>query len=172
MRFFRDKVSEPADLVQETFLACREHIDRFREEASFRTFLFSIASNVLGKFYRAKAGPRGKVDLGTVSVEDLGESPSRVLAEREERRLLLLALRRLSVEQQTLLELHYWERMTDSELSVVLGLSLGTVKTRKRAARVRLKRIIEELASSPGLAERTLTELGEQAAGQRDEDDD
>lgn len=162
-RFFRNKVDEPLDLEQHTFLACLEAIDRFRGDASFRTFLFSIANNVLRKHYRALAGPRGKVELGTVSAEDLAPSPSRVVADAEEKRLLLRALRRLSIEQQTLIELHYWERLGVGELAELYGVPVGTIKTRMRASRKRLEALIAELAGSPALAESTITRLDDWA---------
>ncbi|MEX1363975.1 MAG: RNA polymerase sigma factor [Nannocystaceae bacterium] len=158
-RFFRNKVAEPADLVQRTFLACLENVDRFRGDASFRTFVFAIANNVLHKHFRMRGGPRGKVDLGTVSAEDLGDSPSRVLVDGEQKQLLLRALRRLSVEQQVLLELHYWEQLKVTELAEVLTLPVGTVKTRLRAARKRLEVLIGELASTPDLGPSTVSQL-------------
>jgi RNA polymerase sigma factor (sigma-70 family) len=167
-RFFRNKVPEPADLVQRTFLACLEQVERFRGEASFRTFLFAIANNLLRKHYRALAGPRGKVELGTVSAEDLRQSPSRELVVGEEKRLLLRALRRLPVDQQVLLELHYWEQLKVGELAGVLGVPEGTVKTRMRAARLRLEGLIEELAGSPSLGRSTVTRLDEWAEGLRE----
>lgn len=169
-RFFRNKVDEPRDLVQRTFLACLENIEGFRRDASFRTFLFAIANNVLRKHFRARSGPRGKVDLGTVSAADLQPSPSRVVAETNEKRLLLRALRRLSVDQQVLLELHYWEHMKVAELAAVLDLPVGTVKTRMRAARRRLEELLAELTSSPGLLQSTVSEL--EALGPSDEPDE
>ncbi len=174
LRFFRNKVPEPADLVQRTFLGCLENIDRFGGKASFRTFLFSIANNLLHNHYRARSGPRGKVELGTVSVEDLGLSPSRLLASNDEKRLLLRALRSLTVDQQVLLELHYWEHLTMADLAEVLDLPVGTAKTRIRAARTRLRALLAELAVSPRLLESTETRLEDWAdqlrgqLGQRD----
>lgn len=167
-RFFRNKVREPAELVQRTFIACLEHAERFRGDASFRTFLFAIANNLLRKHYRELAGPRGKVELGTVSAEDLRQSPSRELQVNEEKRLLLRALRRLSIDQQVLLELHYWEELKVSELAEVLGVPVGTVKTRMRVARQRLEALIGELAATPSVGQSTVTRLDEWAEGLRD----
>ena len=42
--FFRNKAGESAeDLVQQTFLSVVESRDRFRKDASFRTYLFTVA---------------------------------------------------------------------------------------------------------------------------------
>jgi DNA-directed RNA polymerase specialized sigma24 family protein len=47
----------------------------------------------------------------------------------------LLALRRIPLDSQVALELHYWESMTAAEIGEVLGMPLGTVKTRLRRAK-------------------------------------
>ena len=161
-RFFRNKVSDPADLAQRTILSLLENADRFRGESTFRTFVFAIARHVLLKHFRERQGPRGKVDLGTVSVIDMGESPSQVMADAEQQQLLRLAMQRLPLDQQTLLELFYWERLKVSELAEVLEIPVGTVKTRMRAARKRLRELIEQLASTPQLRDETLSLVEEE----------
>jgi len=64
----------------------------------------------------------------------------------EEERALLGALRGLPLELQVLLELHYWEDLSTSELAGVLEIPQGTVKTRIRRARELLE---SALASGP-----------------------
>lgn len=155
--FFRNKVEDVDDFVQKTILALVENAARFRGDASFRTYLFAIARKVLLKHIRDKHGPRGKWDLGTVSMMDLGDSPSRIVADSEEKELLLLALRHLTVDQQTILELFYWEGMKVAEIAEVLERPVGTVKTQMRAARKRLRELVEELASSPRVRDQTLS---------------
>ena len=43
------------DLVQRTFLVCVEGRDRLRDDASFRSWLFGIAHNLLRKHFDARA---------------------------------------------------------------------------------------------------------------------
>jgi RNA polymerase sigma-70 factor (ECF subfamily) len=60
-RFFRNKLTAEAqheDLIQQTFLGCVEARDRFRGDASFRSFLFAIAHNQLGKHWRSRRRDR------------------------------------------------------------------------------------------------------------------
>ena len=74
-RFFRNKVGEAGpDLIQRTFLACVEGRERFRQEASFRSYLFSIAYKVLCKHYREQrrsADRDGGVDFAEASAHEL-----------------------------------------------------------------------------------------------------
>ncbi len=135
-RFFRNKLAADVaheDLIQQTFLGCVEARDRFRGEASFRSFLFAIAHRQLAKHWRSRS--RDRLDFQTVSIFDLDASPSAALAQNQEQQRLLLALRRIPIDSQVALELHYWESMTAAEIGEVLGIPLGTAKTRLRRAK-------------------------------------
>jgi RNA polymerase sigma factor (sigma-70 family) len=157
-RFFRNKLSADAqheDLIQQTFLGCVEARDRFRGDASFRSFLFAIAHNQLAKHWRSRS--RDRLDFQTISVFDVDPSPSAVVARDQDQQKLLLALRRLPVESQVALELHYWEAMTAAEIGEVLGVPLGTAKTRLRRAKQRLEAELRGLEVS---AARLDTETG------------
>lgn len=159
VRFFRNKVGDTiaGDLVQKTFLACFEGLAAYRGEASLRTYLFAIAYRLLCKHFEAQR--RDRIDLTSVSVHDLGHSPSEVVAAREEQRLVLAALRRIPLEYQALLELHYWEQMTAAEAAVALEIPEGTAKTRLRRGRQLLAIQLELLAASPALLTSTTSDL-------------
>lgn len=162
-RFFRNKVgaAEP-DLIQRTFLACVEGLARYRGEASFRSYLFAIAYKILCKHFQQVRRDSGRVDVdvdfGLETANGL-VTPTQVLAVREEQKLLLAALRRLPVDYQVALELHYWEGMTAAELGVVQGLPLGTAKTRIRRGRELLEEQMAALAGSAELLESTRANL-------------
>jgi len=153
-RFFASKIgqNEVEDLVQRTFMGCVEASARFREEASFRTFLFSIAKRQLYKHLRDRARRQANEDpdLTISSVFDLGHSPSSVIAAEEERLVLLHALQHVPVEDQTLLELHYWEQLTAPEIAEVLEISSGAVRTRLHRARRALEVVVDELLRPTG----------------------
>jgi len=148
-RFFRNKVdSDVDDLVQRTFLECVKAKDGFEGRSSFRTFLFTVARRQLFRFYE-RTRRRLPEELGSVSVADLADSPSQVVAKAVEHQLLLEALRRLPLDQQTVVELHYWEQLSTSELAEVLQLPQGTVKSRLRLARSALLETLAELKPTP-----------------------
>jgi RNA polymerase sigma factor (sigma-70 family) len=160
-RFFRNKVMHGAeDLVQRTLLGCLEGHTRFRRESSFRTFLFSVARNVLLEHLRTQRRAQHRhTDFSVSSLFDLDPTPSQVIAHEQEEQILLEALRRLPVDLQLALELFYWEEMTIAELAVVLQIPAGTVKSRLFRARQQLREEIERQARSPALLRSTLTRL-------------
>ena len=158
--FFATKVDDPADLTQRTFLACVEANERFRGDSSVRTWIFAIARRTLFNHYRSLDRSRGhRGDLGQRSAVDLGPSPSKVLAGRDEQKLLVVALRSLPLEMQITLELHYWEAMKLQDIAVVLDIPPGTVKSRLARARTQLREAVVVLAESPRLREDTLERL-------------
>lgn len=162
-RFFRNKVVEPDELIQRTFLGCVESAHRFRGESNFRTFLLGIATMVLRNHYAKLAKDRGSELVDASSMEDLGQTPSQILTNREEDRLLLAALRRLPLELQLVVELRYWDGCKYHELAEILGIPRSTANTHLRRARKILKTTIAELALSPERLHSTLTRLDDWA---------
>lgn len=155
-RFFANKVNadEVDDLIQRTFTGCVEGVDRFRGDASFRTFLFAIARRQLYKFLRDTRSRDDRVDpdLSASSVAALGRTPTSIIAAREEEAILVRALQDVSVEHQVMLELHYWEQLPNDQIAEVFDISPTTVRTRLFRARKALQEIIDAELTARGKA--------------------
>jgi len=168
-RFFATKVSDGAeDLIQATFAACVAGRERIQDDRYFRAYLLGIARHELIAYYKQARRRRGEPDDGELSaVRDGGPSPTARAADRDEERALLAGLRSLPIDQQIVLELHYWEDLTTEEVARVLAIPRGTVKSRLRLAREALK---AELRAdpSPEVGERTVTNLDAWARSLRD----
>lgn len=169
-RFFRNKVgsdTDADDLIQATMLGLLEAHERFRGEGEFRSFVFGVAYNMLRKHYDRERRDGQRVDLGVSSVFDLAEGPSRIVAEHEEQRMLLQALRRIPVEHQVLLELYFWEPLPAPEIAAILGAPEGTVRTRIRRAKALLEAELGRLQADPKLLHSTLSNLDDWARSVR-----
>jgi RNA polymerase sigma-70 factor (ECF subfamily) len=154
-RFFRRKLDRGAeDLAQRTFLTCVETRDNVREGSSFRAYVLGIARNHLLHELRDRARPESprRDPEGTSPL-----SPSGAVAWQEEQRVLLTALRRLPLDLQITLELHYWEQMTTAEVASVLDIAAGTVKWRLARARKLLEQQIAAVAGSESV-QRSVTQ--------------
>jgi RNA polymerase sigma factor (sigma-70 family) len=166
-RFFEHKTNgEAQDLVQRTFLACLEGKKNFRRGSSFRTYLYGIGRNLLHAHWREKK--RAAFDVGASTLLELGPSPSSVISQRHEERLLLEALRSIPLDLQIALELYYWEKLSAPELAEVLEIPEGTVRSRLRRAREALEERLNALESSPERLASTLANLEGWAASLRD----
>ena len=158
-RFFATKVGgQVEDLVQRTFIACVEGRDRFRELASFRTYLLAIAFNVLRGYIRGKR--RGApADVEEVALVDLEASPTAKIAARGRRRLLVTALRHIPVEFQVILEMYYWEGVSGPELAAFLEVPLAAARSKLRRAKERLAAEMERLAPEARLLDTDSADL-------------
>jgi RNA polymerase sigma factor (sigma-70 family) len=147
-RFFVNKVGtadEVDDLLQRTFLACVEGRDRVREDGSLRGYLLGIARNQMLMYVRRRQRDRKGEGDGDVSVADLSGSPSQVVAGHEAEKLLLIALREIPLELQTVVELYYWEDLSVAQMAEVLEIPSGTVKSRLFRARDVLRQRLEAM---------------------------
>jgi len=142
--FFETKCEAEADeLTQATFLACLRARDQFRRESSFRTYLFTIARHELYRTLRSRQRHDAKLDFHVSSIAALISTPGTRIARGQEHRRLVDALRQLPVEQQTLLELHYWEELEIAELAAIFEAPAATIRTRLHRARNALRALIE-----------------------------
>jgi RNA polymerase sigma-70 factor (ECF subfamily) len=150
--FFETKCETEADeLVQATFLACVRARDQFRKDASFRTYLFTIARHELYRVLRQRQRDGERLDFDVSSVAELVSTPGTKIARNQEHRQLIEALQRLPLEQQTLLELHYWEEMGVSELAEIFEAQAATIRQRLYRARTALRDVMARTAPKGAL---------------------
>jgi len=72
-----------------------------------------------------------------------------MVAEDRRQQMMLSALRRIPIDHQTMLELHYWEGMTALEIGGMLEVPVGTAKTRLRRAKQLLAAELSDLHAGP-----------------------
>jgi RNA polymerase sigma factor (sigma-70 family) len=159
-RFFRTKVDRDVDeLIQQTWLALLEAKTPFRGESAFRTFLLGFARMKLLERFRAERRANDRFDAGSVSIADLGISPSRWVVDQEEHRLLLQALRRIPFDHQVALELYYFESLDSKQIAAVLGISPNTIRSRLNRARAALEAMLRTLEADGAAIESTAADL-------------
>lgn len=152
--FFVNKVSdanEANDLTQKTFVRVEQVRGGYEGRGSPRSFVLGIARLILLEYLREKQ--RGaQVPLEDVSVAALDPRPSSVLVARVEQRLVLEALRQLTLEHQIVLELYYWEDMSDPEIAEMLQSNENTIRGRRTRAREKMRELLQQLerAGQPG----------------------
>lgn len=135
---------EAEDVVEETFWqAWRKASSYEPSRGAVSTWLLTIGRRRALDRLRAKA--RRREDSLTRDGRVLAEMPSAApdpsqTAEGAERRMYVLAaLRELPEEQREVLELGYFQGLTQTEIAEATGQPLGTVKTRMRLAMQKLR---------------------------------
>ena len=140
-RFFASKVgTEVEELVQQTFARLLEARTRFAGRSSVRAYVYGIARNVLFEHYRKRMG---KADVEEQSVQDMAAGASTLRWRRKEDELLLESLRSLPLHMQIVLELYYWDDFSIREIAEILEVPEGTVASRIRRAKLRLRECFE-----------------------------
>jgi RNA polymerase sigma factor (sigma-70 family) len=144
-RFFVNKVGDDAqDLAQQTFSRLQDVRSHYAGRGSPRAFVMGVARLILLEYYRERRRDP-TLSIEDVSVAEVGPRPSSVLVARAEQRLVLAALRRLTLDHQIVLELYYWENMTDPEIATVLDTNENTIRGRRTRARDRMREVLGEL---------------------------
>lgn len=147
--FFQHKVGHEADeLVQRTFTACVAAREQFREQASFRTYLFAIARNQLYSYLRQLSRAE-HVDFEVTSIAQIVTSLASQLGRLQQIEQLRRALAMLPAEQQLLLELHYWHELDAAALSDVFDTTAGNIRVRLLRARTALRAAMGDAALTP-----------------------
>jgi RNA polymerase sigma-70 factor (ECF subfamily) len=123
------------EIVQMTFVQAYTHLDRFREEASFKTWLHRVALNLCHDRSRAE---RRRSDVPVEQALDATQTQPRledvVLGASLERRIAALPDR-----QRTVLNLRLWGDLSFKEISRVLGTSENSAKVNYHHAIRRLR---------------------------------
>ena len=139
---------DAAEAAQETFLAAWQGLPNFRGDAAFSTWLYRLASNACVDLLRREgrhrdaAGPSFNDDEVNLEVPDTAPSPHD-LAERAELRAQVEAgLASLSPEHREVLVLREIHQLSYDEISRILNLDTGTVKSRISRGRRQLRNFL------------------------------
>lgn len=137
------------DLFQQTWIRVMERISTYDPNRNFESWLFTVARNLALDHLRryepeSLDEPLSSGDTRAEWVADSGPGALEQLMSQERGGWLLVALSELPPVFREVLTLRFEEEMKIEEIAVVLGVPLGTVKTRLHRALKHLRRAIEE----------------------------
>jgi RNA polymerase sigma-70 factor (ECF subfamily) len=155
---FTGRPAESEDLTQEVFIKVFQTLRTFdAAQGTFGTWLSRVARNHLVDHYR-----RTKKDRITSSLDDelatFEEKPSpevepvAQLESRERRELLQRGLERLSPDLREAVVLRDLQDLDYDEIAQVLGVPVGTVKSRINRGRLELARVLKRMEQMKGPA--------------------
>lgn len=134
--------SEAEDVTQDAFVKAYRSLDRFRGEDPFRPWLLRIVRNeALNRVRSTKRRERLALRVINDPVSgDAAPSPETEVMSEEERRRLLGLIEDLPERYRSVLVHRYLLDLSVEETSEILGLPLGTVKSRSSRALQRLRK--------------------------------
>lgn len=140
---------EAKDLTQEIFVKVFRNIDKFRGEASFYTWLYRIAHNLVIDFIR-KRSRENVVNQDQIIYEngpvtkdfvDMNLNPEMLAVDKERKELIVYAINKLLPEYKEVIVLRDIQGLSVEEAAKTLKCAQGTVKSRLHRARFALKNI-------------------------------
>lgn len=146
--------ADASDVVQDIFLKVFRNINGFKGEAALKTWIFRIAfSEILNRLrwwkrrYRQATFSLDDDHYGNSNplgghVRDSGPSPEQALQSKEQEQAITLALGKLTGDHRSIIILRDIEGFSYGEIADVLGISIGTVKSRLARARGDLKKAL------------------------------
>lgn len=142
---------EANDCAQETFFKAYKALRDFRFEASFSTWVLTIAVNVCRnklksleyrtrqRMVRIRSSSEKMEPVDHVEIEDPAPNALDQLAKREQELLLQRAIDELAHDARAVVVLRDIEGLSYEEISQITGYNLGTVKSRLSRARQQLR---------------------------------
>jgi RNA polymerase sigma-70 factor (ECF subfamily) len=131
------------DLVQETFMKALKGFSSFQQGTNFRAWIYRILRNA---FLTSQAGLHASISL---DAEDdappepsTGETPETVFLARLETESILSALAELPVNFREIILLCDFEEMSYQEISLAIGIPIGTVMSRLSRARKAMRALL------------------------------
>lgn len=147
------------ELTQTAFWHAWRSLQSFREEASFSTWLYRLASNACLDFLRREKHRLRSETVFSLDdsenpvsrIPDLRYSPEEDLTRRELRRSISAGLNLLSEEHRRILIMREINGLSYQEIGELLGLEVGTVKSRLARGRIALRQILVEQGNLPSV---------------------
>lgn len=151
-RMLKDQ-NDAEDAAQEAFLKVFDKIHTFRQESKFSTWFYTILSNICRDILRKKVKTPATVSINQTNrededfelqLEDTSFEPHENFVKKDVINVLENAITQLSDEHREIIVLRDIEGFDYEKIAEILGISLGTVKSRLSRARISLRKILEE----------------------------
>lgn len=127
--------TEAEDLAQQVFLRVWKHAARWKPEAKFTTYLYTIARNLVYNESRRRSRRReisadhGREEFGFDAPEDSRREPDAEALKSEMCREIDDTIAALPEAQRTAVVLYAYESLSYEEIAEVLGSSVASVKS-------------------------------------------
>ena len=138
---------EAADFTQEVFLRVYRHLGSFGGRSTLKTWVFRIAVNHCRDRLSRHAPPMQSIDDGCeegVPLADPARGPEELAVAADEGRRVTAGLARLPQVFREAVVLRDLEGLSYEEIAEVLGVRVGTVRSRIARGREHLRLLLEE----------------------------
>jgi RNA polymerase sigma factor, sigma-70 family len=152
LRYLKNE-EDALDALQESFIKIFRHLNSFKEDSRFDTWVYRIVVNTCNDMLRKNSNQKitdsiYKTDEdnkeSVLEIPDHSGSPEEVFDKKEKTEHIISCLEKLNQEQKEIIVLRDIHGFSYDEISEILDCSIGTVKSRINRARLRLRAILLE----------------------------
>ena len=148
---FVNEFEKAEDIVQDTLLKLYTHKHYYRNIAKFSTWIYTIAGN-LAKTELRKRGTRKEIRISQMGPEDRDYELPSVAPDTDEvaqseyiEKKIQAAIQKLPLHFRTVTILRDIQELSYEEISKIVDVPLGTVKSRINRARIQLQKELIDL---------------------------
>lgn len=135
------------DVLQETYISCFRHLDQFKGESQFSTWMSRIATNSALMLLRKRRnhrqvsieGDEGEAFTPQIDVPDLSDSIEARCIRSEHIEHLRNAMQRLPIRLRQVIELQQRDGLPMEQITRITGMSMSALKSRLFRARKALR---------------------------------
>ena len=148
-QFVRD-IDLAEDLLQDTFLKLYTHKNSYKKIAKFSTWIYTIAGNFakteLRKTKRRKTYSHSELIFKEkeLTINDNSNNPDKIFFNESLKGELKNCLSKLSIDFRNIIILRDIQELSYDEISTIIELPLGTVKSRINRARLKLYECLKQ----------------------------
>lgn len=149
-RAFTSDPEQASDVAQDALIKIYRSLGGFRFQSSLLTWIFRIVKSVFLDHYKSRRQKERKLEqpLDGVSEHETGETddggPEAELLRHEERAALWAALQEVPEVFRTVLVLADMQGLSYEEVAAIVGVPVGTVKSRLNRGREALRSVLVE----------------------------
>lgn len=148
--------TEASDVTQEAFIKAYRSIKKFRGQSSFYTWLYTIASNLCRNKLKYLSRERRRLvsldnpvqtEEGIMAKEivDTSSSPVAILEQKVKEECIQKAINSLDENHRMVVVLRDIELLPYNEISCILKVNVGTIKSRLHRARYLLRERLKDV---------------------------
>ena len=148
---FVNEFEKAEDIVQDTMLKLYTHKHYYRKIAKFSTWIYTIAGN-LAKTELRKRGTRKEIRISQMGPEDRDYELPSIAPDTDEvaqsefiEKKIQAAIQKLPLHFRTVTILRDIQELSYEEISKIVDVPLGTVKSRINRARIQLQKELIDL---------------------------
>lgn len=151
VRYLKNE-DDAMDALQESFIKIFRHLNSFKEDSRFDTWVYRIVVNTCNDMLRKNSNQkitdsiykRSDEEETIIEIPDLTGSPEAAIDQKEKSEHIISCLEKLNREHKEIIVLRDIHGFSYEEISGILNCSIGTVKSRINRSRLKLREILLE----------------------------